>query len=125
MADVPPPGEEPRAEAPPAAETPPHEPAPPAQPPAAQRQYRSTGVWASVVVFALAAAAFLVFIAQNTEQVSVHWTVWHVEVSLAAVVFGAMLLGSLLTIAVGAIWRYRRRRELRRREELRSLRARR
>jgi len=102
----------------------PQESAAPPEPTRRKREYRSTGVWASVVVFALAAAAFLVFIAQNTEQVAVHWTAWHVEVSLAAVVFGAMLLGSLLTITVGAVWRFRRRRELRRREELRTLRSR-
>ena len=85
--------------------------------------YRGTGVWFSVVVALLVAAAFLVFVAQNTDGVNVQWTVWDVNVSLAAVVFGAMLLGSALTLALGAIWRIRHRRRLRERDELKRLRA--
>ena len=64
-----------------------------------ERGYRGTGIWFSVVVALLVAAAFLVFVAQNTDGVNVQWTVWDVDVSLAAVVFGAMLLGSALTLA--------------------------
>ncbi len=87
------------------------------------REGRGVGVWASVIGFLAAAAAFLVFVVQNTETVHVDWTVWSVGVSLAAVVFGAMLLGSALTLALGAIWRIRRRRRHREREELHRLRA--
>jgi len=99
---------------------------PPAPPPPAEpeRRERAIGVSASVVVTLLAAAAFLVFVAQNTEQVDVEWTVWSVGVSLAAVVFGAMLLGSALTVALAALWRLRRHRRRREREELHRLRGR-
>ncbi|HET7044987.1 MAG TPA: hypothetical protein VFI37_09075 [Gaiellaceae bacterium] len=84
---------------------------------------RGIGVWTSVAIALLAAAAFLVFVAQNTEDSNVEWTVWSVGVPLAAIVFGAMLLGSVLTLAVGAIWRLRRRRRLRERQELHRLRT--
>ena len=88
-----------------------------------RRRERATGVWTSVAVALLAATAFLVFVAQNTDQVDVEWTVWSVRVSLAAVVFGAMLLGALLALAIGAIWRLRRHRRRREREELHRLRG--
>jgi uncharacterized integral membrane protein len=84
---------------------------------------RGLGVWTSVAIAVLTAAAFLVFVAQNTEDSNVEWTVWSVGVPLAAIVFGAMLLGSVLTLAIGAIWRLRRRRRLRERVELHRLRS--
>jgi len=108
--------EEPRAEPRP-------EPTPEPKRKERERGYRGTGIWFSVVVALLVAAAFLVFVAQNTDSVRVQWTVWDVGVSLAAVVFGAMLLGSALTLAIGAIWRIRHRRRLREREELQRLRT--
>jgi uncharacterized integral membrane protein len=95
------------------------EPTPAAKPP----RDRGLGVWTSVANAVLTAAAFLVFVAQNTEDSNVEWTVWSVGVPLAAIVFGAMLLGSVLTLAIGAIWRLRRRRRLREREELHRLRS--
>lgn len=91
--------------------------------PAAARRERGIGVWTSVVVAVLAAAAFLVFVAQNTDDADVEWTVWAVGVPVAALVFGAMLLGSVLTLALGAIWRLRRHRRRREREELHRLRG--
>ncbi len=80
----------------------------------------SAGLWTSIVVFVLLATAFLVFVAQNTDHVDVEWTVWSVGVSLAAVVFGAMLLGSVLTLAGVALWRLRRHRRRRERRRLRG-----
>ena len=87
------------------------------------RESRGVAVWTTVIAALAVAAAFLVFVAQNTDQVHVQWTVWVAHVSLAAVVFGAMLLGSALTLLVGAIWRVRRRRHLRMRRELEQLRS--
>ena len=100
------------------------EPPAPAEPePKKPREPHGIGVWATVVAALLVAAAFLVFVAQNTDRVHVQWTAWDVHVSLAAVVFGAMLLGSALTLLSAAIWRVGRRRRLREREELHRLRA--
>jgi len=88
-----------------------------------ERRERALGVWTSVVVLVLAATAFLVFVAQNTDEVAVEWTVWSVGVSLAAVVFGSMLLGAVGALAAVTAWRLRRHRRLREREELRRLRG--
>ena len=98
-------------------------PAAPAEQAREERRERAIGVWTSVVVLVLAATAFLVFVAQNTDEVDVEWTVWSVGVSLAAVVFGSMLLGAVGALAAMTAWRLRRHRRLREREELRRLRG--
>lgn len=98
-------------------------PAEPAARPRKPREPRELGIWTTVLSAVLVATAFLVFVAQNTDRVHVQWTVWSVDVPLAAVVFGAMLLGSVLTLLVAAIWRIGRRRRRREREELHRLRS--
>lgn len=79
---------------------------------------RGTGLlWGFVLAVPLA-AALIVFIAQNTQQVSVHWTVWRVDTSLAVVVLVTILAAVLLAEIVGVVWRLRRRRLLTRHETL-------
>jgi uncharacterized integral membrane protein len=81
---------------------------------------RGTGfLWGFVVALPLA-AALIVFIAQNTEQVTVHWTVWNVRSSLAVVVLVTIAAAILLAELVGLVWRHRRRRLIARQESLRA-----
>jgi uncharacterized integral membrane protein len=81
---------------------------------------RGTGfVWSFVIGLALA-AALIVFIAQNTEQVTVHWTVWRVRSSLAVVVLVTVAVAIVVAELVGLVWRHRRRRVISRRESLRA-----
>ena len=86
---------------------------------------RGTGLlWGFVLAVPLA-AALIVFIAQNTQQVSVRWTVWRVDTSLAVVVLVTILAAVLLAEIVGIVWRLRRRRLLARHETLQAELARR
>lgn len=100
------------AEAPPEPAPPPHE-----------RVYRGTGVYAAVVAGILLATAIIVFVAQNTAGVDITWIVWDATVALAALVLAAMLLGVVLAVVVGSVWRRRQRRMRTEREELERLRA--
>jgi uncharacterized integral membrane protein len=76
-------------------------------------------LWGFVLALPLA-AALIVFIAQNTQQVTVRWTVWTAHSSLAVVVLVAITAAILLAEIVGMVWRYRRRRLLARQESLQA-----
>jgi uncharacterized integral membrane protein len=76
-------------------------------------------LWGFVLAVPLA-AALIVFIAQNTQAVTVHWTVWKVRSSLAVVVLVAIAVAVLLAELVGLVWRLRRRRLIARQESLRA-----
>lgn len=69
------------------------------------------------------AAALIVFVAQNTGDVVVRWTVWKVHAPLAAVVLVAILAAVVLAEIAGVIWRHRRRTLLSRRESALAERA--
>jgi uncharacterized integral membrane protein len=82
--------------------------------------FRGVGfVWWFVVALPLA-AALIVFVAQNTEEVTVRWTVWKVRAPLAAVVLVTIFVAMVITEIVGLVWRHRRRRLLAQRESLRT-----
>jgi len=76
-------------------------------------------LWGFVLAVPLA-AALIVFVAQNTQQVTVRWTVWRVDSSLAVVVLVTILAAVLLAELVGLVWRHRRRRQFARQESLRA-----
>jgi uncharacterized integral membrane protein len=88
-----------------------------------EREYRGTGISIGAVIAAIVAIAAIIFIAQNTGSVEMHWTVFDFSWPLAAVIFAALAAGAVLAGAIGWIWRHRRRTKLRQREELRRLRA--
>jgi uncharacterized integral membrane protein len=81
---------------------------------------RGTGLFWGFVVALPLAAALIVFIAQNTEQVTVHWTVWKARSSLAVVVLVTVAAAIVLAELVGLVWRHRRRRIIARQESLRA-----
>lgn len=81
---------------------------------------RGTGLLWGFVLGVPLAAALIVFIAQNTQDVTVRWTVWKVHSSLAVVVLVAVIAAVLLAEIVGLVWRVRRRRLLTRQESLRA-----
>lgn len=96
---------------------------PPAEGPRAEREYRGTGISVGAVVAAIVAIAAIIFIAQNTGSVQMEWTVFDFSWPLAAVIFAALAAGAVLAGAAGFVWRHRRRRRLRQRDELQRLRA--
>ncbi len=72
-------------------------------------------VWWFVLALPLA-AALIVFIAQNTEQATVRWTVWKIHAPLVAVILVTIFVTVVLTEILGIIWRRQRRRLLAERE---------
>jgi uncharacterized integral membrane protein len=82
--------------------------------------FRGVGfVWGFVLTLPLA-AALIVFVAQNTEDVVVRWTVWKVHSPLSAVVLVTILAAVVLAETVGVLWRHQRRRTLARRSQLQT-----
>jgi putative membrane protein len=75
------------------------------------RRSRASHAWVSVVVFALLLVLLTVFIAQNTDRVSVQffgWT-WHAPLAVAALT--GVVVGMVLAVVAGTtrIWQLRRR----------------
>jgi uncharacterized integral membrane protein len=85
--------------------------------------YRGTGIYPSVVAGIVVGLALLLFLAQNTDDVSLQWAFWDTTASLSVVVLGAFMLGVAFAVLVGTVWRWRRRRRLREADELERLRA--
>jgi uncharacterized integral membrane protein len=82
--------------------------------------FRGAGFgWGFVLALPLA-AALIVFVAQNTGDVVVRWTVWKVHSPLAAVVLVTILAAVVLAEIVGVFWRVQRRRALVRRAQLQA-----
>ncbi len=77
--------------------------------------FRGSGlIWGFVLALPLA-AALIVFVAQNTGDVTVHWTVWKVTTPLAVAVLASIFVAVVLAELVGVVWRLRRRQLLSRR----------
>jgi uncharacterized integral membrane protein len=82
--------------------------------------FRGVGfVWWFVVALPLA-AALIVFVAQNTEETTVRWTVWKVRAPLIAVVLVTIFVAIVVAEIFGLVWRHRRRRTLAQRHSLRA-----
>jgi uncharacterized integral membrane protein len=71
--------------------------------------FRGSGLFWGFVLALPLAAALIVFVAQNTSDVTVHWTVWKVTTPLAVVVLVSIFIAVVLAELVGVIWRLRRR----------------
>lgn len=85
---------------------------------------RGTGFFWGFVLGLPLAAALIVFVAQNTQDVTVHWTVWKVHTSLVVVVLVTIFAAVLLAELVGFVWRHRRRRQISRQESMKAERGR-
>jgi len=58
----------------------------------------------------VALGALIVFMAQNTEKVRVHFLVWHFSVSIWLLILVAVLVGGVAWFGIGVIRRHRRNR---------------
>ena len=101
-------------------------PAAPTQPPAARtpgkdplRGSRTSGVWAGVVAFGVLLLLLIIFIAQNTQSVSVAFLGWDGEAPLAVTLLIAATAGLFLTIAAGSLRILQLRRRVRREAKIR------
>ena len=90
----------------------------------AQREFRGTGVYWSVVLGLILAIAILIGIIQNAQSVHLKYLVWDLSTPLIVVLLVTIFASVLLSAMVGVAWRHRRRRQLTDHEELRTLRGR-
>jgi uncharacterized integral membrane protein len=84
--------------------------------------YKSTGIWPQVVAGLVLGTAIVVFVAQNTRRIALHFLWLDFRTSPAVLVLATGLLSVAGSVIVGAAVRIRRRRILREREELERLR---
>ena len=63
---------------------------------------RAAALWSSLIIGLLVLVILLVFITQNTESVEMTFIAWHWRLPLGVQILLAAVLGSLLTVLVGA-----------------------
>jgi uncharacterized integral membrane protein len=78
------------------------------------RPTRVSGVWVGSIVTALFLVLLVIFIAQNSRQVSIHFFGWHGQFSLALTVLLSAVIGVLLVAVPGSVRILQLRRSLRR-----------
>jgi uncharacterized integral membrane protein len=78
-------------------------PSPSAAAPRAVERTRVSVLWTAVAVGAVVLAAILIFIAQNSTSVRVHFLMGDFELPLGVALLFAALLGAILVLAVGTV----------------------
>ena len=63
---------------------------------------RAAALWSALIIGLVVLIILLVFITQNTESVEMTFIAWHWELPLGVQILLAAVLGSLLTVLVGA-----------------------
>ena len=71
---------------------------------------RGTGVTPLMIGLVVVAMLFVVFLAQNAEDVPIEFLAWEGEPPLMVALLVTMVVSAFLTLAVSGIWRRRRRR---------------
>lgn len=89
---------------------------------APERVFVGTGLFWGLIVGFILAVAVIVLAAQNTGDVTISFLVWEFSTSLIVVILGSILIGIVLDELFGLVYRKRRRRTLRERDELKRLR---
>lgn len=85
-----------------------HEPAsnspvPNPPPPASEVKFTRAGaLWSALIVGFLVLIVLLIFIAQNTGSVILHFLGWELSLPLGVSILGAAVLGGLVTVLAGA-----------------------
>jgi uncharacterized integral membrane protein len=89
---------------------------------APERVFVGTGLFWGLIVGVILALAVVVLAAQNTGAVTISYLGWDFSTSLIVVILGSLLIGIVLDELFGLVYRKRRRRTLRDRDELKRLR---
>lgn len=89
---------------------------------ASERVFVGTGLFWGLIVGFIMAVAVIVLAAQNTGDVTISFLAWEFSTSLIVVILGSILIGIVLDELFGLVYRKRRRRTLRDRDELKRLR---
>ena len=87
-----------------------------------ERVFVGTGLFWGLIVGMVLALAVVILAAQNTDRITVSFLGWDFSTPLIVLVLGALLVGVVVDELFGLVYRKRRRRSLRERDELRRLR---
>ena len=75
----------------------------PARPRRTVERTRASALWTAVAVGLLALAVILIFVAQNSDKVNIHFLAMDGAMPLGVALLVAALLGALLMLAIGTI----------------------
>lgn len=89
---------------------------------APEREFVGTGLFWGLIVGVVLAVAVVILAAQNTATATIAFLGWDFSTPLIVLILGSLLTGVVLDELFGLVYRKRRRRSLRDREELRRLR---
>ncbi|HEX2903562.1 MAG TPA: lipopolysaccharide assembly protein LapA domain-containing protein [Jatrophihabitans sp.] len=84
------------------------------------RNTRTSGVWIGLIATAVFLVLLIVFIAQNSRSVSIHFLGWHGRFSLALTILLSAVIGILLVAIPGTVRILQLRRALRRNAPVRG-----
>lgn len=87
-----------------------------------ERVFLGTGLFWGLIVGVILALAVVILAAQNTATVTVSFLAWDFSTPLIVLILGSLLIGIVVDELFGLIYRKRRRRTMREREELKRLR---
>jgi uncharacterized integral membrane protein len=87
-----------------------------------ERVFVGTGLFWGLIIGVILAAAVVVLAAQNTDTTTITFLAWDLSTPLIVLILGGLLTGIVLDELFGLIYRKRRRRTLRDRDELQRLR---
>lgn len=87
-----------------------------------ERVFVGTGLFWGLIIGVVLAAAVVILAAQNTDTSTISFLAWELSTPLVVLILGALLTGIVLDELFGLVYRKRRRRTLRDRDELARLR---
>lgn len=87
-----------------------------------ERVFVGTGLFWGLIVGVVLAAAVVILAAQNTGTSTISFLAWDLSTPLIVLILGSLLTGIILDELFGLVYRKRRRRTLRDRDELQRLR---
>ena len=90
--------------------------------PTRERVFVGTGLFWGLIVGIILAVGAVILAAQNTRLGTVSFLGWDFSTPLIVLILGSMLIGVVLDELFGLVYRKRRRRTLRDRDELKRLR---
>lgn len=87
-----------------------------------ERVFVGTGLFWGLIIGVILAAAVVILAAQNTDTATISFLAWDLSTPLIVLILGSLLTGIVLDELFGLVYRKRRRRTLRDRDELQRLR---
>jgi uncharacterized integral membrane protein len=87
-----------------------------------ERVFVGTGLFWGLIFGVILALAVIILAAQNTDTVTISFLAWEFSTPLIVLILGALLIGVIVDELLGLVYRKRRRRTLRERDELKRLR---